>query len=106
MKRELGKPAAAALSGGWPDAGFKAKCPVLTAFLEDDKWDDGKPRELSSLSLKLQDGLVLGVLNDQDGRRSLYRAAQTVAEVLQKLDESASDPESDWRAWNNKTRKK
>jgi len=86
--------------------GFKSKCPTITAYLEDDKWDDGKSRELASLSFKLQDGLILGVLNDQDGRRSLYRAASSLAEVLAKLEAGLNDPESDWRAWNGKTRKK
>jgi len=106
MKKALQAHPKQAERGEWPDEAFKKKYPALCEYMSDDKWEDGSPRKVSSVSLKFQDGLVLATLNDQDGNRGLYRAAPSVHEALTALDKAAIDPGADWRAWNGNTKKK
>jgi len=106
MNRALQAHPKEAAAGNWPDSEFAKKYPTLVEYLSDSTWSDGGARELSSLSLKFQDGLVLANVNDQDGKRSLYRAAQTVQEALRAIEKALGDPAADWRGWNANTKKK
>lgn len=99
--------AAAKTSGdGWPDEAWAKKHPQLVIWLSDDRWDDGTTRELSSLSLKYQEGMVLASLNDQDGKRTLYKAAGSVAEAIQAIEKALQTGNAEWRSWNHRTKKK
>lgn len=90
----------------WPDDPFRRKHPRIVEMLSDDRWEDGSERELSSLSLKWQEGHVLAVLNDQDLKRSLYVAATGVPEALQALERQLEAGTGDWRKWGARTKKK
>lgn len=90
----------------WPDEAFAKKYPQLVMWLTDDRWEDGTARELSSLSVKYQEGTVLMALNDQDGKRTLYKAAGSVAEGFQAVEKALQTGAAEWRAWNHRTKKK
>jgi hypothetical protein len=107
MKRP--DPATAEAPGGpaqFPDDRWVKSMPLLCEYLASDAWDDGKPREQSTVSIKCQDGRVLAVLNDLEMRRSLYVSAETVEGALKALEKHLGSSLADWRAWKGPARKK
>lgn len=99
-------PVAGAGGGDFPDEKWKTGLPTLVEYMTSEKWDDGKERELSSVAIKFQDGLVLAVLNDPEMRRGLYVTGDTVEKALKALERNASDPKADWRQWGGNKKKK
>lgn len=90
---------AKAAEGGCPDPAFTKLYPTLAEYIGDDRWEDGTPRERSSLQVKVQDGMILAVLQDHDLSRGLYVVGESVTEALRSLEKHAKDPAADWRAW-------
>ena len=80
--------------------------PSVAEYLTQDKWEDGSARELSTLSIKVQDSGILAVLNDVDSRRSLYVFGTTFEAALKSLEGALAKPGADWRAWSQKGKKK
>lgn len=89
------------------------RCPYLAEageylieHLRDSAWEDGTHRERSTLTVFVEDGKVKVCLNDRNSNSSLFRAADTLLEALQSLNEAlAPTGHADWRAWNFKKRK-
>lgn len=89
------------------------RCPFLqeageavVEHLRDSSWEDGSTRERSTLTVFVEDGKVKVCLNDRNSNSSLFRAADTLLEALQSLNEAlAPTGHADWRAWNFKKRK-
>jgi len=96
----------APIADQWPDDAFRRKHPTLVEWMSDGRWEDGSARELSSLSLKWQDGMVLAALNDQEGKRTLYKAAVGVPEAILAIEKALSSPNPEWRSWGARTKKK
>lgn len=92
--------------GEFPDEKWSKGLPTIVEYMTQDKWGDGKERELSGVTVKYQDGLILIVLNDVAQRRSLYVSANSVEGALKALEKAVSGPGADWRAWSGKGRKK
>lgn len=86
-------------NGTFPDASFAKAHPTLSEYMSEDRWDDGKPRERSTVQLKLQDGAILATLQDHDLQRGLYVVGASVAEALKSLEKHAASPTADWRMW-------
>lgn len=95
-----------AAEGGFPDPAFAKQFPTLAEYLGDDRWEDGQPRDLSSIQLKVQDGMVLAVLQDHELSRGLYVVGDSVQAALKALEKHASSPTADWRAWKQYRGKK
>lgn len=76
--------------------------PTVAEYLTQSQWEDGSARELSTISLKVQDGGILAVLNDVDSRKSLYIFGGTVEAALKALEAALARPGADWRAWSQK----
>lgn len=93
--------AAAASGSEWPDEKWKKETPILTEFLSAALYDDGTVRELSQLTVKLQDGQVLACLQDKDLRRGLYRVSSTVAGALKAIEKALAESSADWRPWKD-----
>lgn len=87
-------------AGKWPDGDWAKKLPLLSEHLGDTTWEDGAPRELSTLTVKCEDGRIVVALNDREGHRSLYRSGETVNDALKALEKAVGDPGADWRAWH------
>jgi len=94
-----------AAPGEMPDAKFREKFPLLSAHMADDRWDDGKDREVSTLVFKVEDGLIVGALNDREARASLYRTAETMEGASKALEKALGDGKADWRPWGGKKKK-
>jgi hypothetical protein len=100
MKRP--EPSQAGAPGGvqeFPDEVWRNKLPTVCEYLSHDQWDDGKPRELSTVAIKLVDGRVTAVMNDPELRRSLYVSGPDVLKAMASLERALASPNADWRAW-------
>lgn len=88
-------------SGTAPDTAvderFKNKWPNLWDYLTQTKWDDGTPRETSSLLVFAGDGRLKGMLKDRDASLTLWVAADTFERLLDLLEKACVDPDAEWR---------
>lgn len=103
-----GKGVSRPLAGGYspPDDVLLCSCPDVVAFLSCESWPDGESRERGSLSVIIEDGVLKGVLNDKDGRRSAYIAADSLEQLLERLERAVGSPTTDWRAWKGQSVKR
>lgn len=87
--------------GEWscPDKGFEKNYPTIARYLCDGFWEDGKPRELSVLSINFSQGCVSLSLADKDLQQSCYTTAETVQDALGLLEEALAADKVTWRAW-------
>ena len=92
--------------GKFPDEKWLKVFPCLCEYLADETWEDGTGRELSTLTIKSQEGHVLAVLNDVAMRRSLYVAGESVEQAVKALERSLGSPGADWRPWGGARKKK
>lgn len=99
MKRATMESRAAVASCGCPDAEFARMYPTIAAYLSDDRWDDGKPRELSSLTVSIVGGLLQLALNDKARGCSCYSSAPSLGEALALLDNAVLEERVQWRVW-------
>jgi hypothetical protein len=76
---------------------FKSRHPALAEYLEVDAWEDGRPRQTSTLLLFLEDGVVKACLNDRDADRALWVSGGSVAGVLESLEAALSGGTGEWR---------
>jgi len=83
----------------FPDAGWAKKYPVLCEYLSHMEYDDGSKRELSTLTVKEQDGRVLLSLNDKDTSSTAYISGEDVAAALASLERALVAGNADWRRW-------
>jgi len=84
------------------DERFAKLYPTLLEYLTDAKWDDGKDREVSTLTISLMEGCINLALNDRALSRSLYTTAETLMEALKLLEGSLASGKSSWRSWKAK----
>jgi len=92
--------------GSFPEKSWEGKHSEIMAFLTDVAYDDGTPRELSTISLFVEDGMFKAALNDKDMRRSLYVTAESMLGALGALEATLLRGGGDWRPWNKATKKK
>lgn len=91
--------------GGQPvfaDAKWVAALPTVCEYLTHDSWDDGQPREVSTVVIKAQEGRVLACLNDHELRRGLYVSGDDVMAALKGLERAVAGPQPDWRKWGGR----
>jgi len=99
MKRPSKVQEARADQSGHADEGFLKKYPTLSGYLSDGKWDDGQPRQLSTLTWSVQDGLWQAALNDKALKQSMYCTAPTQAEALKLMEKALAEGVEAWRPW-------
>lgn len=92
--------------GDWPDQDWVDCYPCLVEHLSDGAYEDKTARELSSLGVKYQDGLILVSLSDHDLSRGLYRTGRTLGEALGALEKALAGQSADWRPWKRPGGKK
>lgn len=68
-------------------------------------YDDGSPREVSTLTVFVEGRIVKVCLNDRAVSRSLFTSGASIKECLESVEKALrSDAGADWRPW--KTKKK
>lgn len=80
------------------DPEFKRRFPTLLEYLTQTTWDDGSPRQTSTLLIFVDDGVLKACLNDRACERALWVASGTLSGAIAELDESLADPHAPWRA--------
>ena len=96
------KPEPLAPTGGqplFPDEMWLKKLPTICEYLSHTTYEDGSPRETSTISVKEQDGKVLVALNDKQESRGLYRSAGSVQEAMALIEKALATNSADWRVW-------
>lgn len=90
--------------GHWvcADSDFSKKYPALAAGLCDAWWDDGKPREVWTLSLSFEADHTRLMLTDREHSQSAFTAAPTLADALELLNEAVASETLSWRKWKKK----
>lgn len=79
------------------DTHFAKLYPALWEFMTAAEYDDGSPRQKSSLTTFTQDGLFKALLKDPDNERCLWGSGETFSAALQCLNDLAADPDAVWR---------
>lgn len=79
------------------DPDFASHWPSLWEHLTAVKWDDGSPRRTSSLLVFSQDGVLKGMLRDQEAALCLWVAGATYQGLLDALEAGCCDPDTEWR---------
>lgn len=79
------------------DHKFASDYPILWSYLTQNKWQDGSPRQTSSLLLFADDGILKGMLRDRDAGLCLWVAGATVSGLFDALEAAVSDSKADWR---------
>ena len=82
-----------------PDPTFGGKYPTIAEYMCDTWWNDGKPREVSTLAISFDDNSVRIALNDKALQQTAYTNAATVEEALDLLEESLTSGRGVWRVW-------
>ena len=91
-RRVVGGEAAAVADEEWATL-----YPMLTAHLTQAKWPDGSGRQLSTLSLFADGGVVKCVLKDRDAGLCLWAACPTFSGLFGVLEALLCDPGAEWR---------
>lgn len=79
------------------DPEWGERYPLLYEHLTSLTWEDGKPREVSTLLLFAEHGLWKACLNDRAEGRAVFLADQSIAGLLEALETGLRVGDLDWR---------
>ena len=71
----------------------------VNRLLTDAYYDDGKPREVSKLSVSFAEGACQVVISDKDQRESAFTQSETVRGALEELEAALKAGRNVWRPW-------
>lgn len=99
MKRASATPAVK--KGDWacPDPAFLKNYPTLAQGMSDTWWEDGKPRELWTLTVRFDTNSVNLCVNDRGANMGLYTTGESLDDALALLEECLSQGTASWRRW-------
>jgi hypothetical protein len=86
----------------YPDLTFAKDYPTLAKGMCDGLWDDGKPREVWTLSIRMKDKGVLCTLTDKNYGECLYTEGEDLVSALALVEECLSQGTASWRRFNKK----
>lgn len=88
------------------DAAMLKRFPRLMEALTDPWWDDGKPREVWTLTVAYRDGEVNVGVVDRAAQASSYTTAETLEEALKLIEEALEAEKLPMRPWARQGRGK
>ncbi len=99
--------AVTASKGKWTcgDLSFATKYPSLAAMLCDCWWDDGSPRQCSSLSVRMDATSCFVSLSDHAHQQSAFTQAASLEEALLLLEEAVTNSTIQFRPWKTGSKK-
>jgi len=97
IKRASAPPAGEASLGDFADVEFQAVYPALFEFISLTRWDDGTVRAPGSITVFSEDGRLKACINDKDGLRVAFVAADSVRCLALAIDGGLLDGSLDWR---------
>jgi len=101
MKRDAVVSGKASRQWACPDPEFGKLYPALAAQFCDCYWDDGKPRDPCSLSIRFSDRVFLSIV-DAENSRSAFTTADNLQEGLAALEALFAAGTPPWRRWKGK----
>lgn len=87
------------------DKEFAGDYPALYEYLAAVLFDDGTPRETSTLTVFVEHGRFKAAVNDRQNEGVLFCTANTYGELLEVIEECLKSGEGDWRDKSGKRRK-
>lgn len=93
-------------AGKWAPSGdpLLANRPTLDQYLTDSWWEDGKPREVCSITLRVGKQQATVSLNDSDGEQSISTSGESIEDALDRLEAYLAGGSPTWRPWGKKKR--
>lgn len=82
---------------GWSDKSFQKDYPALWEYLTSEAWDNGQPRETSTLLVFASEGRWKACLHDRALSAHLWAEGGSWDDLLACLEERLSDPKAAWR---------
>jgi len=80
-----------------PDLAFQSTYPNLAAGLCDLWWDDGKPREPWTLSIRMSEDAVLFTIADKGSKMIAFTTAEGLPEGLMAIEAALAAEGLSWR---------
>jgi hypothetical protein len=96
--------------GGLPaaaDPAWAKGIPLVLEYLTQTAWEDGKPREVATITIVAEGGSWRVCLNDRAMSRSCWISGETVHKALEALEKALQEDKAGWRAtkpWGRPTR--
>lgn len=87
-----------------PKTGELASFPTMAEYLLDCFWDDGKPRECCTLSIKFLGDNVQLSMNDKELRRSITTTAESLQDAMDAMERCLAAGRAPWRPWGKERR--
>jgi len=85
------------MPGAFKDELFRKSFPSLHAFLFDTKWDDGTPRQVGSISIFTQLGVLKVCVNDKAMERVAFAEIHDWEELTATLDSIVCCDDTEWK---------
>jgi len=71
--------------------------PAVIEYLTSVQYPDGSPRERSTVSVFVEDGVIKACLSDRDQARTLWRSGSSLEDAILGLEQAIADGTADWR---------
>jgi len=78
--------------------------PSLDQFLTDAWWDDGKPRDVCTLTVRVGFESAMVSLNDAENEQSISTNGKDVDDAIERLEAYLATGTPSWRPWGKKRR--
>lgn len=87
--------------GEWscPDSAFLKSYPLLAAGLCDIWWEDGKPREPWTMTVRFEEDAVHLCLNDKSKGQGAYTTGESLQDVFRLVEAALGAQTLSWRRW-------
>lgn len=86
----------------YPDKKFAKEYPTLARGMCDGLWNDGKPREVWTISIRMKEQGVLITTTDKNYGECLYTEGEDVDSALALVEEALAQGTASWRKFNRK----
>lgn len=106
MIKKMTKETQTEMNGSIPDdAWMVSNAPLVLEYLTTTRYDDGSPRETSTITVFVDEGVLKLSLNDRDNSASLYASGCTLQDAFLGLEKRVGDKSPDWRPWKGRKRR-
>lgn len=79
------------------DPAFQQQWPLLWSHLTQTTWEDGSPRQTSTMLVFAQEGVLKCMLRDVEAAQVLWTAGNGFTALLHAVEGQLESPDADWR---------
>lgn len=79
------------------DSLFMETYPTLFQHLTQTEWGPKQPRATSTLTMYVDDGALICVVNDRDSNRSAFFSAETLTDLLDVVEIGLREDTAEWK---------